>query len=149
MSVFLCSPFLPQPCLPHLIQHSRFAPSHTAVVTSSKMPPTCRCSLQLVLSSLIQLLAPKQLCSIPIIKLAGSMGSHVLLSPLLTSCYFFQESHKSKTALLLFALHRSAIADTISSHSPPNFFPGCHQTILLLFSPVLFLFTPHKTTAIL
>lgn len=71
------------------------APSLIAVVASHQ---PSRYSLQQLLSSPLQPLAPKQLCSIPMIKLVGNVRFHVLLSPLLTPCYFFsnrqsQEQH--------------------------------------------------------
>lgn len=146
MSVFLCSLFLLQPCLPHLIQHSCFAPSHIAVITSSKMPPTCRCSLQPVLPSLIQLLAPKQLCSIPTIKLAGSVGSHVLLS----SYYFFPETVTRARQPFSYLPFTEMPSQTQFHYIlPQNFFPCCHHTIVLPLSLAFSLFNPHKTTAIL
>lgn len=138
ISLFPLSP--PEMSFPAQPALSCSAPSLIAVVTSHQ---PSRYSLQQVLSSPLQPLAPKQLCSIPMIKLVGNVRFHVLLNPLLTSCYFFPtDSNKSNTASLLFALHRNPITETISLTSPPNFFPVWHRAILLPLSLVFAPFTP-------
>lgn len=138
--IYVCVPLFPlsppatsSPAHPAL---SCSTPSLIAVVASHHQAN--RYSLQQVLPSPLQPPAPKQLCSISMIKLVGSVGLCVLLSPLLTSCYFFQET-VTRARQLLFYL---PITDTISVPCPSNFFPDWHYAILPPFSLVISLFTP-------
>lgn len=81
-----------------------------------------RCSLQQVLSSPLQPPAPKQLCSIPVIKLMGSVGFCVLLSPLLTSSCFLQETVKRARQPLFYWLFIGTSSDNFTTFSLKLFF---------------------------
>lgn len=130
--LFLCSLFLPQFHLPQLTQHSlALLPVSERLSLVARGHQASRCSLQQVLSSMacsgVALLhwndGAGGKCEI---SWSAQSPAHILL-------FLPRESHKSKTASLLFALHRNPIRNTISLSPPANFFPAWYHAILLPF----------------